>query len=219
MIQMLAPPPLRPVVHESDQSRVLLHGISWDTYSAMLKDIGDGAPRLTYDNGLLEIEVPGRLHEQVKKLVGTLAERAMDRSKIAFEPSGATTWRKEADLKGLEADDCYHVQHIQEVLGKIELDLTIDPPPDLAIEVEVTTPMINKLEVYRGLKVPELWRIKSDGSCDMYLLDAVGAYQPITISVAIPILTPAIVSHYVLMREQQSHGETLRRFEGEVLAN
>jgi Uma2 family endonuclease len=129
------------------------------------------------------------------------------------------TWRKKAELKGLEADDCYHIQHIQQVAGKTELDLTIDPPPDLAIEVEVASPMINKLEVYRGLKVPELWRIKANGSCEMYLLDAEGAYQPILKSVAIPILTPAIVSHYVLMREQQSHGETLRRFDAEVLAN
>lgn len=134
------------------------------------------------------------------------------------EPSGATTWRKQKALKGLEADDCYHIQNIERVLGKTELDLTVDPPPDLAIEVEVTSPMIDKVEVYRSLKVLELWRLKADGSCEMYLLDASGAYQPITKSAAIPIFTPAIISHYVLLREQHSHGETLRRFETEVLS-
>src|SRR5450432_2326666 len=109
MTQMLAPPPLR-TVPESDQSRVLLHGISWDTYSSILKDIGDGAPRLTYDNGLLEIELPGRLHERVKALVAEMAISAMKKARIEYDPSGATTWRNEAELKGLEADDCYHIQ-------------------------------------------------------------------------------------------------------------
>jgi Uma2 family endonuclease len=197
----------------------LLPGISWHTYTAILKDIGDSALRLTYDNGLLEIELPGRHHEQIKKLLGTMAEDAMDRLGIAFEPSGSTTWKREAKLKGLEADDCYHIQSIDRVLGKTDLDLTIDPPPDLAIEVEATSPLINKIEVYRSMKIPELWRVRTDGSCDIYLLNAEAAYHPATVSVAIPIITPAILSHYVLLREQLSHGETLRRFEGEVLTN
>jgi Uma2 family endonuclease len=217
MTQLLTPLPNRPAP-EPDQSRVLLRGISWDTYTAILNDIGDGAPRLTYDNGLLEIELPGRLHERNKALVAEMAISAMKRLRIEYEPSGATTWRKFVELKGLEADDCYHIQNIELVLGKTELDLTVDPPPDLAIEVEVTSPMINKVEVYRGLKVPELWRIKADGSCDIYQLDAAASYQPIQSSLAIPVFTPAIISHYILLREQLSHGETLRRFEAEILA-
>lgn len=217
MPQTIVPPPLSPIIPATDQSRVLLHGISWDTYTSILNDIGDGAPRLTYDHGLLEIELPGRLHERIKALVSEMAIAAMKIAGIKYDPSGATTWRTHASLKGLEADDCYHIQHNQQVAGKTELDLAIDPPPDLAIEVEVTSPLINKLEVYRGLKVPELWRIKSDGSCEMFLLDTAGDYQPIQTSVAIPSLTSAILSHYVLLREQQSHVETLKRFDADVL--
>jgi Uma2 family endonuclease len=202
---------------DPDENRVLLHGISWDTYSAILRDIGDGAPRLTYNNGLLEIELPGRLHEQMKKLASTIVEAAMNHLGIAFEPSGETTWRKQLDAKGLEADDSYHIQNIERVLGKSELDLTTDPPPDLAIEIEVASPLMDKMEVYRGLKVPELWQIRADGGCSMFLLDAAGIYQPIASSTSVPVFTPAIISQYMLLREQTSHNQTVRRFEAEVL--
>jgi Uma2 family endonuclease len=218
MTQLLTPTAPRPSATTAEQPRVLLQGISWDTYMSLLKDIGDGAPRLTFDNGDLEIEVPGRLHELIKSLVAEMITSAMKRMSISYEPAGATTWKQHAILKGLEADECYHIQSIQKVLGKSELDLTIDPPPDLAIEVEVTSPSLIKMEVYRGLKVPELWRVRADAICSMYRLDEAGAYQPISASIAVPIFTPALISQYVLLREQLNHSETIRRFESEVLA-
>jgi Uma2 family endonuclease len=208
-----------PVPDEAAQARVLLNGISWGTYSSMLSDIGDGAARLTYDNGLLEIELPGRLHELIKSLVAGLVMLAMKKLGIDYEPAGATTWRKQVSLKGLEADECYHIQHLAEVAGKSELDLNNDPPPDLAIEIEVTSPAIDKMEVYRGLKVPELWRINADATCTMYLLNAAGNYEAIHSSAAIALFTPAIVSQYLLLREQLGHSKTLRRFEAEILGH
>ncbi len=203
----------------ADDHRVLLTGISWKTYSAMLNDIGDSALRLTYDNGSLEVELPGKRHEVIRKLCAAMIERALERTSVEFEPEGSTTWRHEAGLRGLEADECYHIQNFKSVAGRDELDLTIDPPPDLAVEVEIHSPLLSKMEVYRGLRVAELWRIRSDRSCEMYLLDPAGNYQPIQVSTSIPLFTPDIVSRYVRMRADLSQSETLKRFDLEVLTS
>ena len=76
---------------------------------------------------------------------------------------------------------------------------------------------MDKVAVYRGLGVPELWRVRADGSCDMLRLDAAGAYQPITVSVAVPPVTPEVVSHYLRLRAELSHSATMARFEAEFL--
>lgn len=196
---------------------VLLRNISWRTYTSLLDEVGDGSTRLTYDHGLLEIEMPSRHHELIKRLVGEIVELCLRRSGIDYEPSGNATWRQENELQGLEADECYHIQHAAQVRGKAELDLSIDPPPDLAIEIELTTSSINMLQIYSSLGVPEIWRIRADSTCQMLLRAHDGTYSPIDVSVCVPILTPAVLGDFVLLREQVGHSEALRRFEAEVL--
>jgi Uma2 family endonuclease len=214
---MLAPPPPPPA--EPPARRVLLPHVSWATYTALLADLGDRAAiRLTYDNGLLEFEMPGRTHELMARFAGEMITMTLRRQRIAYEPSGATTWKRPDLLKGLEADECYHIQSVALVAGRDELDLTVDPPPDLAIEVEVASPLLDKVAVYRGLGVPELWRLRADGSCDMFHLDAPGQYQPIVASVAVPPFTPAVVSHYLQLRAELSYSVAMARFEAEFLA-
>jgi Uma2 family endonuclease len=216
MSQTLLPPPKVPP--ELVTGQVLLRNISWDTYTALLQDIGDGAARLTYDNGLLEIELPSRLHEQIRAYVAEMVSLAMRRLSIQYEPAGATTWKKYEHLRGLEADECYHIQNVQRELGESELDLTREPPPDLAVEVVVTAPVIEKIEIYRTLKVPELWRVNADATCQMLLLDDRNFYQTIDRSVAIPLFTPQIMSHYLLLREQAGHSAGIDRFDTEVVS-
>ena len=210
-------PPALPAPAEPRVERVLLSHISWATYTALLADVGDGAARLTYDNGWLEIEMPGRTHEVYKGFAGRMVEAVLTRQRVAYEPSGSTTWTRPDLLKGLEADESYHIQTAPLVASKMELDLTVDPPPDLAIEVEVASPLLDKVAVYAGLGVPELWRVRVDGSCDMLRLDAAGAYQPVAVSVAVPPFTPAVVSQYLLLRAETSHSAALARFEAEFL--
>jgi Uma2 family endonuclease len=196
--------------------RVLMRNVSWDTYTSLLEDSADGAIRFTYDHGLLEIEKPSRHHELIKRLVGEIVELCLRRSGMDFEPSGNATWREEAGLQGLEADESYHIQHAAEVRGKTELDLSVDPPPDLAIEVELTSSAIDKLPIYASLGVPEIWRVRANGTCQMLLLAVDGTYREIDASVCIPVLTRAILARFVLLREQVGHSEALRRFEAEA---
>jgi Uma2 family endonuclease len=206
------PPPVGPAGH-----RVLLPHISWATYQALLTDVGDGATRLTYDNGWLEIEMLGRLHEQTSEFASEMVTAVLKRLRVTYEPSGSTTCQRSDLLRGLQADKSYHIQSVGLVAGKVEWDLTIDPPPDVAIEVEVESPLLDKVPVYAGLGVPELWRVRADGSCDMFGLDGAGAYQPITASVAVPPFTPAVVSQYLRLRAELGHSAAIARFEAEFL--
>jgi Uma2 family endonuclease len=146
-----------------------------------------------------------------------MVEKVLERQRIPFEPYGATTWQRPDLLRGLEADECYYVQSVPRIAGRIELDLTIDPPPDLAIEVEVASPLLDKVAVYGGLGVPELWRVRADGSCDMFRLDTAGAYQPIGVSVAVPPFTPAVLSQYLRLRAELSYSAAMARFEAAFL--
>jgi Uma2 family endonuclease len=185
----------------------------------LLEEVGDSATRLTFDRGLLEITVPSRHHERVKKFVGQIAETSLKILGIRYEPAGSATWRREDQLRGLEADECYHIQHAAQVKGKMELDLTRDPPPDLAIEVDLTSSSINKMEIYATLRIPELWWIEPNGQCQMLLLrDDDGTYQPSDRSVCLPMLTAVTVSHYLLLHAQLGHSDAIRMFEAEVLS-
>jgi Uma2 family endonuclease len=197
---------------------VLLHNISWDTYSAILADAADGTSRLTYDHGLLEIEVPSRHHEQIKRFVGEMVEATLKAAGRDYEPAGSATWREQAALRGLEADECYHIESSARVQGKAELDLTTDPPPDLAIEIDLNPHPIDKLAIYRTLRVPEVWRIRADATCEILRQTVDGSYSSLATSEAVPPINPQIISRYLLLRESLGHSEALRRFTAEVLS-
>jgi Uma2 family endonuclease len=203
-----------PPARRSD--RMLLPNISWAAYATLLADVGRGT-RLTYDHGWLEIEMPGWLHELIARYVGELVTATLKRQQIGYAPGGATTWQRPDLSRGLEADECYYIRNVSRVAGKASLDLAVDPPPDLAIEVEVESPLLDKVDVYRRLGVPELWRVRADAACDMFQLDAAGQYQPIGVSVAVPPLTAAVVSRYLRLLTEIDFPTALARFEAEFL--
>jgi Uma2 family endonuclease len=183
----------------------------------LLEAVGEGAIRLTYDCGFLEIEVPSRQHEQLKSFVRQLVEMMLFQAGIDFEPAGSTTWQREDLQRGLEADECYHIQHIAQVKGKIELDLAVDPAPDLAIEIDVTSRSLDKVAIYQSLGVPEIWRVREDGLVEMSLRGNDGQYRSIVASESIPKLSAEIVSRYLRLRAELGHTAALRRFQTEVL--
>lgn len=209
------PPPTQPPAGQPE-GHVLLRNISWRTYRTLLDEIGDSPTRLTYDRGLLEIEVPSRHHEQLKRFVGELAETYMKRTGIEYEPSGSTTWQREAELRGLEADECYHVQHAALVRGRDQLDLAVDPPPDLAIEVDVTSSSLDKLPLHGALGVPEVWRVRGTGECQIYSREPDGTYRDVGASICVPGMTAAVLARYMSLRQQVGHSQAVRRFEADV---
>jgi Uma2 family endonuclease len=171
--------------------RVVLHGISWRDY-CVLRDLLDGpGVRMTYLEGALEIMRPSRLHEDVKKRIARLLELYALERDVPLQGYGSTTFRLEAKARGLEPDECY-------VVGKPQSEGF----PDLAIEVAVATGGIDKLEVYRGLRVREVW-VWVEGRIHVYLLGAEG-YEERARSEVVPGIDLDAMARFI--DEPDQHG-------------
>ena len=114
--------------------------------------------RLTYDNGSLEIMTVSPRHEWSKRLIGRMIEAMTEELNIPIRSGGSTTFKKELVKKGLEPDECYWVANEPAVRGRADLDIEVDPPPDIAVEVGISTSVLNRLGIYAALGVSEIWR-------------------------------------------------------------
>jgi Uma2 family endonuclease len=137
-----------------------------------------------------------RRHERLKKLLGRLIEQLTLELDIACESGGQTTFRSELIERGLEPDQCYWIQHAEQLVGVDDWDAGVHPPPDLAVEIDVTHSALNRSEIYAKLGVPELWRC--DGQTPRALaLNADGQYTEIVTSVAFPFLEVAAMQPFL----------------------
>lgn len=136
---------------------VQLKNISWQLYEAILDEMGEGyAARLAYHKETLEIRMPLPKHERAKSIIGDLVKVLLEELDIDCEPLGSTTFKREDMDSGVEPDECFYIQKAAAIRGKDRIDLTIEPPPDLAIEIDNTSS--TSLSSYEALGVPELWR-------------------------------------------------------------
>lgn len=181
MTMMLIAPPAGPV---------LLENVSWETYEQMLEDVGSGHLQLTFDEGRLEIMSPANPHEHIKKIIARITEAYADAMDIPIEGLGSTTWKSKRLQKGLEPDECYYVQHFEDVAGEAGtrlLDLAKDPPTDLAIEIDITHRSIPRQPIYAALKVAEIWRWDGKRVLPLHRTRT-GKYAAATRSLAFPDL-------------------------------
>jgi Uma2 family endonuclease len=139
-------------------STATLHGIRWQTYLALLADLGERHIHLTYDRGILEIMAPLFRHEAYSKKLGRFVETLGEEFDVPFVNAGSTTFKREDLARGLEPDECFYFQSLPQILGKTEIDLARDPPPDLGIEIDITSSLVNRLGIYAALGVGEIWR-------------------------------------------------------------
>lgn len=161
------------------EHRTLLHDVSWQTYQTLRAANPGGGLRMTYDRGDLEIMSPSRKHERVAYLIGRMIDQWTLHHGIEIEAGRNTTFSREDLLQGLEPDNCYWIASQEAVRGKDEINLAIDPPPDLALEVDVNRSSILKLPIYQALGVPEVWRWQHE-VLEVLRLDAAGGYRPQT---------------------------------------
>ncbi|MEH1832955.1 MAG: Uma2 family endonuclease [Nostoc sp.] len=174
----------------------ILQGIHWDTYQNLVRDLeSQPGMRLTYDDGILEIMMPLPPHERYKRLLGRFVEVATEELGIEICSLGSTTWTREDLRKGLEPDECYYIQNELAVRGKDVIDLTIDPPPDLAIEVDSTSSSMNRMGIYAALGVPEVWRFDREilTICSLVNND----YQLREISLVLPMFDAVVLKSFL----------------------
>jgi Uma2 family endonuclease len=197
-------------IAEDMNGSVVLYDISWDTYERLLSAFGDRRLPHTYSNGALEIMSPTQYHDWLKGFVGRLIEAAALELDIPIKGIGSTTLRRQMKEKGLEPDECYYVANEARVRGKRKLDLKKDPPPDLAVEIEVSRKILDRLEAYAKLGVPEIWRL--DGKRVTFLKLSRENYRTIKRSLAFPALVPDDILRFTSLMEKQDENSIVRQF-------
>ncbi|GGA27598.1 Uma2 family endonuclease [Okeania sp. KiyG1] len=149
--------------------KVLLKDVSWQEFEEILKDLGESrASRIAYANNTLEIMSPLPEHELSKEIISDLIKALLEELDREFLTLGSTTFKNEQMAKGIEPDNCFYIENEAKVRGKERLDLTIDPPPDLALEIDITSR--THLNIYANLGVGELWRFEK-GKLQIYVLE------------------------------------------------
>lgn len=187
------------------EQRTVLENISWETFEALLRETGDRRGfRFAYERGTLEIITPLYAHEnpkiQLDRFIFTLAEELA----IEIKSAGSLTLKRQDVAVGIEPDNCYYIQNEPTVRGKRKLDLKNDPPPDLAIEVDITSSSVNKSEIYAALRVPELWRYKGRVLKFYQLVE--GQYSECEFSFAFPFVAVNEIARFV--EQSKTTGET-----------
>lgn len=148
--------------------RVMFHSVTWQEFEAILTELGEHrATRLAYSQGTLEIRMPLPKHEKAKVIIGDLVKILLEELEIDCEAFGSTTFKREDMAQGVEPDDSFYIQNHAKMIGKERIDLKVDPPPDLAIEVDVTSK--TQLNAYLTLGVLELWKYE-DGELQINIL-------------------------------------------------
>ena len=149
---------------------LLLHDMSWSEFNAILEELGNHrSTRIAYDHGLLEIMAPLPEHEYFKEAISISIEDIAEALNQDYETYGSTTWRKQAKDAGIEADNCFYFQNEAAIRGRVDLNLEHDPPPDLALEIDITSKSLARFPIYARLGVPEIW-CYDEGKLSIYLL-------------------------------------------------
>jgi Uma2 family endonuclease len=193
------------------ESRFVLYGVGWEGYQALLKIVGDQGTRLTYARGNVELMSPSMPHEGFSKRLSRIVETVAEELEIPIRPVRSMTLSREDLDRGLEPDESYYIANVGRIGNRMELDLEVDPPPGLAIEVEITSRILDKLEIYAKLGVPELWRFDGE-TLTVLVLQSDGAYASSTRSASFPFLAMGEVIRFLLDPEMSDESRWIRSF-------
>ncbi len=189
---------------------VTLYGISWETYERIIAEHGErGGTRFTFDNGRLEIMVLSPRHEKPNRALAALVEVLAEEMDIDIERLGSTTFRREDLQKGFEPDSCFYIQSAESVRGKDEIDLASDPPPDLIIEIDITSESLDRFPLFAAVGVIEVWRFDRTSITFFRLED--DEYRKTPNSFAFPPLTSEIATRFLTESQTMKSTSWLRR--------
>ncbi len=141
------------------ETRTVLQNISWQTFKAMLIEMGcDRISRIAYDSGLLEIMTPLMPHENSNRNIEGFILVLCEEFGFEVKSTGSITLTRDDLEKGGEPDSSFYIQNEALVRDKENIDLEKDPPPDLVLEVEYSRPKVDKLSLYTAMGINEFWR-------------------------------------------------------------
>ncbi|NJL79405.1 MAG: Uma2 family endonuclease [Richelia sp. RM2_1_2] len=197
------------------EQRTVLHNISWETFETLLKETGeDRASQFAYDGSILEIMTPLFEHENPKCNFHNLIIALAEEMNIEIKSAGSTTLKRKIVRKGIEPDNCYYIQNELAVRGRETLDLTSSPAPDLAIEIDITSSSVDKLDIYSALGVNELWRYDGNNLKFYHLLEH--EYVECEFSIAFPLLSVKDISKFIEQSKTMGEIALLKLFRNYV---
>ena len=165
-------------------STVSIDNLSWQDFESILSDLGEKrSTRVAYYQGTLEIMSPLAIHERPHRIIADILKAILDAQERNWEDFGSTTLKR-SQIAGIEPDTCFYIQNADLVRGCTNLDLDDYPPPDLAIEADVTTTTIS---AYEAMRVPEVWVYRNQ-QLKIYVLEN-GSYCEVSLSPTLPELS------------------------------
>jgi Uma2 family endonuclease len=190
---------------------LILSDVSWEEYEQLLADLGDSnMVRVSYDHGRLEIMSPTFGHEKYKDLLLRIADIMAQEMGLGLESAGSTTFKQKELAQGAEPDTCFYVQNASRIIGKMRIDLNIDPPPDVVVEIDISHVSTGKLEFYAAIGVPEIWRY--DGKQIQIFQLSGQHYVEAPASLTFPLLTGDVLSQLLEQSKSEGQSATLRSF-------
>ena len=190
--------------------------VTWDDYERLLEELAERPHlRVNYDCGRLEIVSPLSEHENYARFIDQIVVVFSDTFNLEVEHRGSTTWKKRALEKGAEPDSCYYVSNARRIIGRGNIDLESDPPPDIVVEIDTTSKSLKKFSIYAALSVPEIWRYDGKTVC-LYKLTHT-RYVEIAESRFFHSITGPILAEFIEMSKTQGHTKARNAFRRHVL--
>ncbi|HEU4388833.1 MAG TPA: Uma2 family endonuclease [Blastocatellia bacterium] len=185
--------------------------VPWDEYEALLAELADRSNvRVTYDRGTLEIMSPLPEHEEYGDLIQDLTRVLAEELGIKLETRGSATFKRSRDKKGVEPDESFYVQNADRIIGKRKIDLNVDPPPDIVVEIDITNESRSKFPLYASLAVPEIWLYDSI-QAHIYQLQG-SEYVKATVSRFFTLITPEVLARFIEQAAAEGQSATLLSF-------
>jgi Uma2 family endonuclease len=183
------------------EQSIVLDRMSWSFYEQLLAEVDDRHLFITYNKGRMELMSPSWKHESYSEQIGQLVRILARHFKLPYLPGGSTTFRLKDRECGLEPDKCFYIQNVRAVLGKDQVDLGVDPPPDLAIEIEISRRLLDRIEIYHALGLPEVWTY--DGKRLKVLARRARGYEEVQQSLVFPLLPISRIPQLLEMAKDQ----------------
>lgn len=199
---------------EVPETRMVLENVNWETYVALADARRGSVPRMTYNEGVLEMMSPKRKHEHLGRLIGRMIEAYSEIKGIEILSVASVTVKRSDLQKAYEADESYYVTNMARVLKKEELDFEVDPAPDLVVEVELTSSAIDKMELFATMQVREVWW--HDGTSVQFYRWVNGRYERIQESLELPGLELTLVNRFLDQRLQTGETTWILAFRREI---
>ncbi len=186
--------------------------MDWKGYLAIGRVLADRPGlRLTYDRGVLEIMTISSEHDRIKHLLRRLLEAWTEERDMTLAGYGSMTFKRRKLLRGLEPDECFWIANEPKIRGRDDIDLRVDPPPDLVLEIDVSRSSLNRMSIYGAMGVPEVWRY-TKGTLVFRVRQSDGRYADAPASLAVPPLTPADLTPFLAMRGATEENALVRQF-------